>query len=168
MCCGVTVPEIDSGKTSSRALVPSCPLGLEEVYKVSVEEPEDLDSSPLLLEAPKSYRIPRKPLGAERTIKKLRKKQDRCLAAKASRQEKVGKGPKKPPRKDRYCKVCQISCNSAATFYDHKNSKGHRNKVANLRELPICRICAQEFESHHHLSRHLKGKAHFKELAKQS
>ena len=163
------MPEIGSGNSSSGALVPSRPLGLEEQVKVTVEEPDDVFSSPLLLEPRNStYRIPRKPLQAPRTIKKLRKKQDRCLADKASRQEKGRKGPKKPPRKDRYCRVCEISCNSATTFYDHKKSKGHRNRLANLRETPICRVCSQEFESHLHLSRHLKGKAHFKELAKQT
>ena len=161
--------EIGSGNSSCGALVPSRPFGLEQVVRVTVEEPDDLNSSPLLLEAQKStYRIPRKPLEATRTIKKLRKKQDRCLADKANRQEKGRKGPKKPPRKDRYCKICDISCNSATTFYDHKKSKGHRNRLANLKQPPICRVCAQQFESHIHLSRHLKGKAHFKELAKQT
>ena len=165
----MTVSEIGSTSVSSGALVPSRPCGLEQVVKVTVEEPDDFHSSPLLIEASRNnYRIPRKPLGPNRTIKKLRKKQDRCLADKASRQEKKGKGPKKPPRKDRYCKICDISCNSATTFYDHKRSKGHRNRLANLKESPVCRVCAQEFESHLHLSRHLKGKAHFKELAKQT
>ena len=118
-------------KSSSGALAPGRPLRLEQEFTVTVEELEEIDSSPWLLEASRdSYRIPRKPLEATRKIKKLRKKQDRCLAAKASRQEKGSKGPKKPPRKDRYFNFCQMSCNGATTFYDHKKFKFHRNRVA--------------------------------------
>lgn len=166
----MTVPEIGS-RESSQALVPSRFDKLEKFIKVTVEEPEDHIQS-LAIEGPSQdrYRIPRTSPPPARKIKKLRKKQGRCLESKARKAEKtenIKNKVKKPARKHRYCKVCDVSCNSAATFYDHKQSKGHKNKVANIKKPPICETCAKEFESHHHLSRHLKGRAHFKELAKK-
>lgn len=137
----------------------------EPQVKICVENQARIEAAP----ARSTYHIPRKPAAAtakpQRGVKKLRKKQDRTLADKVARAERRPKP--KPKRKDRYCKTCKISCNSSKTFYDHINSKGHRNRRETARVTPVCVICDIEFQSHLHLSRHLKSKRHFK-VASQS
>jgi Zinc-finger double-stranded RNA-binding len=120
-----------------------------------------------------TYRIPKKPtlklpraVAAERpsrSIKKIRRKQDKALSDKVFRQQNK---PKHIAKKNRYCKTCDISCNSAKTFYDHIQSKGHKNRRATEKVQPSCFACSRDFESHHHLSRHLNSKNHLKVISK--
>jgi Zinc-finger double-stranded RNA-binding/Zinc-finger of C2H2 type len=111
------------------------------------------------------YRIPKKPTLKlpRRSIKKIRKNQAEALADKVFRQRKK---PKNLAKKNRFCKTCNISCNSAKTFYDHIHSKGHKSRRESEKVPPECLACNRDFESHNHLARHLKSKAHFKIVSK--
>jgi hypothetical protein len=102
---------------------------------------------------------PRAP-AAERTIKRLRDMPAKALADRVARSERSK--PKRVPKNQRFCKLCQLSCNGAETFYDHIHSKGHQNRRAIAKVTHHCTICDRDFESHQHLSRHLKSKNLYK------
>ena len=143
---------------------------------VEVIEPEDLSSARLALpegpdkDSSSSFRIPRRPLPpppVKRPLRRLSKKKAAVLADKVNKRERKA-NKKKVPRAKRFCKLCRVSCNSAAAFYDHVHSRSHRIKVENHRETPICTICDRVFESHHHLSRHKNSSAHFKVISRKN
>lgn len=143
-------------------------------YKVTVEEPDSIAklSTPFrtgLRSAPAPetpYRIPRLPLPKPSSAPKVHRLSNRKSAVLADKQakkdHKVKQKKKNVPRHKRFCKVCQVSCNSAKVFYDHTKSKGHRIRVENKKCTPHCDICDRTFESHEHLSRHRNGAAHLK------
>jgi hypothetical protein len=151
-------------------------IDITEIQPASVPEPrvavvvEDTARIELPPSRP-TYHIPKRRVpetlsAPKHGVKKIRTKQDRTLADKVARAERRPKP--KPARKDRYCKTCKISCNSAKTFYDHIHSKGHRSRREIAKVKPECVVCDIEFQSHCHLSRHLKSKKHFKVASKSS
>jgi hypothetical protein len=110
------------------------------------------------------YRIPRKPTlkVPRRSIKKIRKNQAKALSDRVFRQRKK---PKNIARKNCFCRTCNISCNSAKTFYDHVQAKSHKSRRETEKAQPECLACNRDFESHNHLARHLKAKLISKQLA---
>ena len=142
-----------------------------EIGRVTVTQ--ILPVVPSRTDADTTYRIPKKPtlklprtVAAERprrSIKKIRRKQDKTLADQVFRRQNK---PKHIAKKNRYCKLCDISCNSAKTFYDHIQSKGHKNRRATEKVEPSCFVCSHDFESHHHLTRPLHSKSHLKAISK--
>ena len=142
---------------------------------VQVIEPEDSSSTRLALpersgkDSSSSFRIPRRPLPPpeKRPLRRLSKKKASVLADKVNKRERKA-NKKKLPRAKRFCKLCRVSCNSAAAFYDHVHSRSHLIQVENHRETPLCTICDRVFEAHHHLSRHKNSAAHFKVICKKN
>lgn len=133
---------------------------------IDVIEPEDPPTPRLALPSPTdSYRIPRVSLSVPAPIKKkvyrLSKKKASVLADKQFKRERKQKR-KVVPRNKRLCKTCDVSCNSAKTFYDHIHSRSHRTRVENRKKTPKCFPCDRVFESHQHLERHRNGAAHLK------
>ena len=121
--------------------------------------------------ASSSYRIPRReppppPPPAPRAHR-LSKKKAAVLADKQAKRE-IKKNRKVPPRNRRFCRICNVSCNSAKVFYDHINSRGHRVQAENAKKTPYCAVCKRTFESHTHLERHKNGAAHFKVISRNS
>lgn len=96
-----------------------------------------------------------KPFIQKLRVKKDRLYRDRCQPKPRSRNV---------ARSKRFCKLCDIQCNSAKTYFDHKQSRGHKTRLQNKRDPPFCKTCDRHFESHHHLNRHLNGKDHHKVL----
>jgi uncharacterized Zn-finger protein len=102
-----------------------------------------------------SYRIPK----LSRPTLSIRKKQAVALELKKLREEK--RLQKKTTLKFT-CKVCKITCNSRASFREHAQSRKHKNARSLKKGYPKCERCNREFESEHHLERHLRGKDHLK------
>ena len=51
-------------------------------------------------------------------------------------------------------------CNSPKTFFDHRISRAHKNRLKVRKTPPFCDTCQRHFESHSHLARHSNSKAH--------
>lgn len=164
----------------NKALVRSAPRAPASIaekttssqYPVTVEvcEPDDKRPLPALPSPSSHYRIPRLPLKPDvpaPRVHRLSKKKAAVLADKVAKRERKQR-QKKTPRHKRFCKTCQISCNSATVFYDHINSRSHRLRVENKKRPPFCVQCNRNFESHIHLNRHKNGAAHLKVVTKLS
>lgn len=137
---------------------------------IEVLEPEGPPPKTLALPSSRErYRIPRKSVPLDKPIKKVQRlsaKKAKALADRVAKKELKAKR-RVPPRNKRYCKLCDISCNSAQTFYDHINSKGHRTREKNKKKTPRCTACDRVFDSHEVLKRHENGKEHLKVVLSQ-
>lgn len=87
-------------------------------------------------------------------VEKIRKKKDVKLRNKNLK-------PKKKVVK-KYCRFCNISCNSLNQFKDHVGTTKHKNKKEAIMKKPICYTCDREFPNHDVLNTHLKSSNHKK------
>jgi uncharacterized Zn-finger protein len=128
---------------------PSAPTPLQTDLPVTLSpETDPIREDP-------SYRIPK----LSRPTLSIRKKQAVALELKKLREEK--RLQQKTTLKFT-CKVCKITCNSRASFREHAQSRKHKNAKSLKKGYPKCERCNREFESEHHLERHLRGKDHLK------
>ena len=158
------------------SLVPTVNISYQEPV---VEEPEDYPQAPRLI-GPNSekFRIPRLPISPTagekkkgeknprggRLIKKIRARQARALERKAKRAEEK---KKKKKSTGRYCRLCDTWANSAASWKDHIQSRGHKAKKERIHNPPPdCEECGVGFPSWVQRESHLKGSKHLKVVAR--
>ena len=96
-------------------------------------------------------------------MKKNHARQARTLERKAKRAEEK----KKKKSTGRYCRLCDTWANSAASWKDHIQSRGHKAKKERIHNPPPdCEECGIGFPSWVQRESHLKGSKHLKVVAR--
>lgn len=91
-----------------------------------------------------------------RPVKKIKKRKAIALEQRQLRAERRGKNTQRP----KFCKLCQLSCNSAVSFANHVTSRRHQYRLS-LPDNPLyCQPCDRHFPDTKQLEEHKRGNPH--------
>lgn len=130
----------------------------------SSEDEEITSAAPSTASSPARDAIPRLTPEKRRTIQLQKARQG--LGAQAAELKAIRKATNRVG--SRRCRICQLTCNSAAALRFHLESSKHarRAKEVNRRTEgpPRCNECQRDFNNYGDLESHIRGKYHIRTI----